>query len=94
MPNGRLHCAFHSQTRSPTRLADTSGPTASISPAPSLCGMMRVNAMVRPVLPLRPFTSDGLMPDARTRTRTSPAPGEGVGTSATRNTSRAGPCVS
>src|SRR5262249_4135027 len=39
VPCGRRHCPFQTQTRSPTRLA-TPGPTLSISPAPSLCGMI------------------------------------------------------
>ena len=66
-------------------------PTASISPAPSLCGITRGNAILR-----RPrlFTSEGLTPDVASRTRTSPAPGFGVTISPVRNTSRAGPIAS
>src|SRR5829696_8651611 len=41
VPNGRFHCPFQIQTRSPTRLGSTAGPTRSITPAPSLCGMIR-----------------------------------------------------
>ncbi len=39
VPKGRFHCAFQVHTRSPTRDAGTPSPTASITPAPSLCGI-------------------------------------------------------
>ena len=65
----------------------------SISPAPSLCGITRGKAILR-VRPSRDLTSEGLTPEALSLTRTSPAPGRGVSTSATDNTSRAGPFLS
>jgi hypothetical protein len=93
VPNGRRHWPFQTQTRSPTRAGETPSPTCSISPAPSLCGMTRGNAILR-VKPARLFTSEGLTPETARRTRTSPRPGCGVSTSATRKTSRAVPFVS
>ncbi len=41
VPKARRHWPFHTQTRSPMREALTPSPTASITPAPSLCGMTR-----------------------------------------------------
>ena len=90
VPNGRFHCPFHSQTRSPMRDFATPSPTASMTPAPSLCGMTRGQAILR-VAPWRDLTSEGLTPEAASLTRTSPAPGCGVATSQTFNTSRADP---
>jgi len=90
VPKARRHCPFQTHTRSPTRAGETASPTASISPAPSLCGMTRGKAILR-VNPARLLTSEGLTPEVRSRTRTSPRPGCGVSTSATRNTSRADP---
>jgi hypothetical protein len=40
VPKGRWRCAFQIQTCSPMRSRLTPSPTASISPEPSLCGMM------------------------------------------------------
>src|SRR5918912_896036 len=89
VPKGCFHWPFQIPTRSPRRLSGTPGPTASISPAPSLCGITRGPAMGRE--PARVFQSDGLTPEARMRTRTSPGPGSGVSSSPTCRTSRAGP---
>ena len=50
VPKGRFHWPFQVQTRSPTRLASTPSPTASMMPAPSECGMMR-GADQRPAAP-------------------------------------------
>ena len=52
VPNGRRHWAFQTQTRSPSRDGGTPAPTRSISPAPSLCGITRGNAILR-VVPAR-----------------------------------------
>src|ERR1700733_3980978 len=93
VPKARSHCAFHTHTRSPTREAGTPLPTLSITPAPSLCGTTRGNAILR-VEPIRAFTSDGLTPEVLSLTRTSPGPGCGVSTSPTCSTSRAGPFLS
>ena len=86
VPNGRFHCPFQVHTRSPMRDFATPSPTASITPAPSLCGMTRGNAILRAV-PARVFTSDGLTPEVFSLTRTSPGPGCGVSTSPTCSTS-------
>jgi hypothetical protein len=94
VPKGRCHWAFHVQTRSPTRDSGTPAPTASIVPAPSLCGTMRGKAIGRPLAIARDFTSEGFTPDQAMRTRTSPGPGVGVGSSSTRSTSRAAPAFS
>src|SRR6516162_8191876 len=59
VPKGRRHWPFQTQTRSPTREGETPSPTCSISPAPSLCGMTRGNAILR-VKPARLFTSEGI----------------------------------
>jgi hypothetical protein len=40
VPKGLPRCAFQIQTFPPMRPRLTPSPTASISPAPSLCGMM------------------------------------------------------
>ena len=40
VPNARPRWAFQVHTRSPMRLSSMPSPTLSISPAPSLCGMM------------------------------------------------------
>ena len=93
VPKGRFHWPFQIQTRSPARDAGTPLPTASMTPAPSLCGMTRGQAILR-VSPCRFFTSDGFTPEAASLTRTSPAPGCGVSTSPTRSTSRAEPFAS
>src|ERR1700750_2153105 len=69
VPNGRRHWPFQTHTRSPTREGETPSPTRSISPAPSLWGMTRGNAILR-VEPARLLTSEGLTPDAVKRTRT------------------------
>ena len=92
VPNARFHWPFQSQTRSPIRLAGTPEPTASMSPAPSLCGITSGAEIFRPAPPRRDFQSEGLTPEVRNRTRTSPGPGSGVGCSPTFKTSRAGPC--
>src|SRR5262249_51995177 len=76
VPLGRRHCPFQIQTRWPTRLA-TPGPTLSISPAPSLWGMIS-GADIGAVRPLRDFQSDGFTPEVFRCTRTSPGPGSGV----------------
>jgi hypothetical protein len=89
----RFHCAFQVHTRSPTREGGTPSPTWSTSPAPSLCGITRGNAILRAV-PARLFTSDGLTPEVASLTRTSPGPGRGVATSPTLSTSAAAPFFS
>jgi hypothetical protein len=89
VPKGRFHCPFQIQTRSPTRLGSTPGPTRSTTPAPSLCGIIRSATMGRE--PDRVFQSEGFTPEACTRMRTSPAPGTGSGMSPHCRTSRAGP---
>jgi hypothetical protein len=88
VPIGRCHCAFHSQTRWPMRSGGTPSPTASMTPAPSLCGTMSsaFSGRFR-----RDFTSDGLTPEVCINTRTSPGSGIGVGSSPTSRTSWAGP---
>jgi hypothetical protein len=91
VPNGRCHWPFQIHTRSPTRDAATPTPTASITPAPSLCGTICGNAGVLLRRPRRDFTSLGFTPDHCSFTRTSPAPGSGVGRSTHFNTSAAGP---
>ena len=88
VPNGRCHWALNVHTRSPSREAGTPSPTASTTPAPSLCG---VTSAWRICGARRLFTSDGFTPDACRRTRTSPGPGAGSGTLVRRSTSRAGP---
>ena len=93
VPNGRFHCPFQVHTRSPMRDSATPSPTASISPAPSLCGITRGNAILRAV-PARVFTSDGLTPEVLSLMRTSPGPGCGVSTSPTCRTSLAVPFFS
>src|SRR6185503_10601241 len=93
VPNGRFHCAFQVHTRSPTRDFTTPSPTMSISPAPSLCGITRGNAILR-VKPARFFTSDGLTPEVLSLMRTSPGPGFGVSISPTCSTSFAVPFFS
>ncbi len=90
VPKARFHCPFHTQTRSPMRVLATPSPTWSITPAPSLCGMTRGQAILR-VAPRRALTSDGLTPDVASLTRTSPGAACGVSTSPTRSTSRAPP---
>ena len=65
----------------------------STTPAPSLCGMTRGNAILR-VRPARVFTSDGLTPEVFSRTRTSPGPACGDSTSPTCRTSAAAPFFS
>jgi len=93
VPKGRFHWPFQIHTRSPMRRSDTPGPTASMVPAPSLCGITSGQARGgRPGPPLRVLKSEGLTPEVRSRTRTSPGPGWGVGCSPTVNTSLAGPC--
>ena len=67
----------------------TPAPTASMIPAPSLCGMTSGYAAPD----LRVFTSDGLTPEAYTRTNTSFGNGVGTGLSTIRNTSDAGPAA-
>src|SRR5205085_9355267 len=91
VPSARPHAAFQTHTRSPTREAGTPAPTASMTPAPSLCGTTRGNGIAALRRPARDLTSDGLTPEACTRTRTSPGPGAGVGSSPTRRTSAAAP---
>src|SRR3974390_1003163 len=76
VPKARSHCAFQTQTRSPTRADDTPSPTWSISPAPSLCGITRGYAILR-VAPERALTSEGLTPEVASLTRTSPRLGCG-----------------
>ena len=93
VPNARFHWPFQVHTRSPTRAAGTPLPTLSITPAPSLCGMTRGNAIFR-VRPSRDFTSEGLTPEVASRTRTSPGPGSGVATSPRRRTCAAAPLAS
>src|SRR6516225_8392616 len=61
VPCGRRHCPFQIQTRSPMRLV-TPGPTLSISPAPSLWGMIS-GVDIGAVRPLRDFQSDGFAPE-------------------------------
>ena len=75
------------------REAATPSPTWSMTPAPSLCGITRGQAILR-LLPWRDLTSEGLTPEAASLTRTSPGPACGVATSPTRNTSRADPFCS
>ena len=91
VPNGRCHWPFQIQTRSPTRAPGTPAPTASMTPAPSLCGMTGPGSGALVVMPLRLFQSDGLTPDVASLTRTSPGPGSGFGNSPIVSTSRAGP---
>ena len=93
VPNGRFHCPFQVHTRSPMRACATPAPTASMMPAPSLCGITRGNAIFR-VVPARFFTSDGLTPEVFSLMRTSPGPGCGVSTSPTCSTSFAVPFFS
>src|SRR6187402_2800564 len=59
-----------------------------MTPAPSLCGVMRgaIGGRLE-----RPLTSDGLTPDALTCTQTSPSRGTGSSSSPTVSTSRAAP---
>ena len=64
VPNARFHWPFQVQTRSPSRLAATPLPTASMIPAASLWGMTRGNAILR-VRPSRALTSEGLTPGRR-----------------------------
>ncbi len=89
VPKARLHCPFQIQTRSPKRAGSTPGPTQSITPAPSLCGITRGATIGR--VPERVFQSEGFTPEACTRTRTSPGPGSGSGISPYWSTSRAEP---
>ena len=66
----RFHWPFQIQTRSPMRARSTPSPTASTTPAPSLCGMTRGNTLGR----LRPslvFQSEGFTPEVARRTSTS-----------------------
>jgi aspartyl-tRNA(Asn)/glutamyl-tRNA(Gln) amidotransferase subunit A len=70
--------------------SDTGG---SIRIPASLCGITRAKAILR-VSPARLLTSEGLMPEVRSRTRTSPRAGSGISASPTRSTSRAGPFFS
>ena len=93
VPKARFHCPFQTQTRSPRRDLAMPSPTWSMTPAPSLCGIRRGQAIFR-VEPWRDLTSDGLMPDVASLTRTSPGPACGVSTSPTRSTSRAEPFCS
>src|SRR5215813_1730850 len=74
------------------RLAGTPAPIFSITPAPSLWGMMREASIGRD--PLRALTSDGLTPDVLSATRTSPGPGSAAGISPTTSTSLAAPVLS
>ena len=90
VPAARRHWPFHTQTRSPMREGGTPSPTSSMTPAPSLCGMTRGQAILR-VAPARDFTSEGLTPEAASLTRTSPLWACGVSTSPTCSTSRAAP---
>jgi hypothetical protein len=64
-----------------------------MTPAPSLCGITRGNAILRAV-PCRDLTSEGLTPEVASLTRTSPGPARGISTSPTRNTARAVPLLS
>lgn len=91
VPEARLHCPFQSQTRWPSRLAGTPSPTASITPAPSLCGMTHGVVSGRRI---RLLTSDGLTAETWTRTLTSPATGIGSVRSLTTKTSFASPFCS
>ena len=88
VPMGRCHWPFHSHTRSPTREPGTPSPTASITPAPSLCGTISGSLTGRA---RRDLTSEGFTPELARRTSTSPACGLGVGKSPTCNTSWASP---
>src|SRR5262249_29830745 len=63
VPYGRRHCPFQTQTRSPMRLA-TSGPTLSISPAPSpvvLAGDYNVVPTDRDIYAVRSYADDALL---------------------------------
>ena len=92
VPSQRPQAAFHSHTRSPRRPGATPGPTASIVPLPSLCGITRAKGIGR--APPRLFTSEGFTPLQAMRTRTSPGPGSGMGRSEQVRTSAAGPVLS
>ena len=91
---GRYDWAPNTHTRRPILAGSTPSPTDSITPAPSLCGMIRGKCIPHPNQSLRFFVSPGFTPERMTRTRTSPGPGVGAGSSPTWRTSRAGPCRS
>src|SRR5262245_45561987 len=92
VPSGRFHCPFQTHTRWPTRCSGTPGPVFSITPAPSLWGIIRDASIGRD--PARALTSEGLTPDVLTAIRTWPGPGSGAGISPIAKTSRAGPVLS
>ena len=94
VPNGRYRCAPKHHTRSPIRESGTPSPTASIVPAPSLCGTTLGKGIPTLKTSWRFLTSPGLMPEAAIRMRTSPGSGRGSGISPTTSTSAAGPCFS
>ena len=54
----------------------TPSPTASMTPAPSLCGITRGYGSPYPTQSPRFFVSPGLTPESATRTRTSPGPAQ------------------
>ena len=91
VPWARPQAPFHTHTRWPMRAASTPAPTASMVPAPSLCGMISAKGRVLLRVPARVLTSEGLTPEQARRTRTSPGPGSGRGRSPMASTSRAGP---
>src|SRR5262249_24095417 len=92
VPSGRFHWPFQTQTRWPTRPPGTPDPTSSMTPAPSLWGMIRGASIGRD--PARALTPGGLRPEVLSPTRAWPGPGSAAGISPTTKTSRAGPVLS
>src|SRR5262249_17120325 len=93
VPSGRFHWPFQTQTRWPTRSPGTPDPTFSMTPPPSLWGIMRDASIGRD--PPRALTSEGLTPEVLSPTRTWRGPAAwGPGVSPTTRTSRAGPVLS
>src|SRR5262245_10306500 len=92
VPSGRFHWPFQTHTRWPTRSPGTPDPTFSITPAPSLWGIIRDASIGRD--PARALTSEGLTPDVLIAMRTCPGPGSAAGISPVTKTSCAGPVLS
>ncbi len=84
----------YTHTRRPARAGSAPEPTASMTPAPSLCDTIPPNAIGEPSQDCRFFTSPGFAPDMVRRTRISPGPGSAAGSSPTCSTPAAGPCRS
>ena len=91
VPIGRSHCPLYTQTRSPTLFFETLSPTAIMTPAPSLCGIISGYSINPFNQPARRFTSEGLTPEAHTFTNTPPLGTSGMECSPNLSTVLAGP---